>query len=657
MSKHKKKQKNISLAKEYSGYRAKPLPSSDWQRLAANPTLSGAFQELATRLQSAQATAEQRAVRSGIQVTELVDYSHALQVIDAHPELLPYLRELQSGERREMLRQSTMSPDFIRQSPTQSYPQATGNMGGWTGSKDAPIGVPNHRVLRDMADNNPWCRAAINVRREQISRADIAVIPEDPKRKYNKKTQYGLELMLSQPNELRQNWSELSGGVTDDILALSRGAISKSMTVDRKPIALYAEDASTIKIYANWDGNPDKPRYLFEEPGTSRKVPLRNDELIMMIMNPATYRFGLSPVQVLRETIEADLEATKQALRMMKAKPPPHGIQIPGASRSQLESLRDAYDRDIAGLKEIFFFGGSQTATHFPLIFSAKDNQFLEYQEYMVRKICAIFLISTQQLSMTFDINRATSATQKQISEDQGLIPLLLMWEEYLNRELVADYAPPLPYGRFDLAAVNLRILFPMVSEQARQLHAMESLEMASKGLAGLPSLTLNQVLAARGEEPVKGGDTFWLVTATGAVPWLSYDGETGDFTPISTGGAMGSQDASGGPSTDSDDPEMISEEDDEPNASEEAPAPSSSSDSGSASGGSQDAGKSWQWHDTRPFGKPWKPAYMHRVSEPIIKKSKEKSLIPPGEAKARQRVVKEVKKIFKEVAERGKKG
>ena len=96
MSKHKhKRQPNIRLAKEHSGYKPKPVPQSDWEQLAANSTLSGAFQEL--RLQRAQATATQRAARSGIEVTELVDYSHALQVIDAHPELLPYLRELQVG--------------------------------------------------------------------------------------------------------------------------------------------------------------------------------------------------------------------------------------------------------------------------------------------------------------------------------------------------------------------------------------------------------------------------------------------------------------------------------------------------------------------------------------------------------------------------------
>jgi Phage portal protein len=416
------------------------------------------------------------------------------------------------------------------------------------------------------------------------------------------------------------------------------------MTVDRKPTSLYAEDAATIKIYPGWDGDPNKPRYLYEEFGTARKVPLRNDELIMPILDPATYRYGLSPVQVLMDTIKADIEATKQALRTMQQKPPPNAFQIPSASASQLEALRDAYDRDIAGQKELFWFGGPTQAVKFPLVYSAKDNQFLEYQIYLVRKICALLQMSPQSLGVTFDINKANGEVQQDIDENTGLIPLLLVLESYFNRELVADYAPPLPYGRYDLNAVNLRIMYPMISEQARQLHAQESMSMATQGLAGLPSVTLNQVLAARGELPAKGGDVFWIKTATGAVPWVGYDNDLGDFAPISTGGSLGSQDAAGGPDIDAEDP----------STDEEGSGPSPDAD------GPSTAEKSL-WYDARPPGMPWKPKYM-RWSNPAIApriatKSSDKPWISKDEAKANKALRKEATRIFEEAAERGKKG
>lgn len=668
--KHKHKKRNtVTLVKDHSGHRPRTNPQSDWEQLAADPTLSAAFQEFSVRMQQANALANQLSARKGIDSRELLDFRQASLVLDQHPELIPYIRELQHSERREMLRDSMM----VKESPTQSYPQARGNMAGWSTSKDTPQGVPNSYLLRNYADNDEWLRAGINKRRDQVGRAEIAVTPGDPKRKFDKKTQYSLELMLDQPNERRENWSELISGAIEDMIVLGRGAISKGMTVDRKPTSLYAEDAATIKVYPGWDGDPNKPRYLFEEFGTSRKVPLRNDELIMPFYSPATYRYSLSIVQVLMDTIKADLEATKQALRTMQQKPPPNAFQIQNASSQQLESMRDAYDRDIAGQKELFWFGGPSAAQQFRLVYSARENQFLEYQVYLVRKICALLQMSPQSLGVTFDINKATGEVQQEIDENTGLVPLLLVLEDYFNRELVADYAPPLPYGRYDLNAVNLRIIYPMVSETARQLHMMESMEVYSKGLAGLPSLTLNSVLAARGELPVPGGDAYWVMTKEGPMPWLNYKGELGDYTPISTGGSLGSQDAASGPSADAEDPSIPEDNDDSEENTNEQPtdnsgnSPASSSNDTASDGSTGEASKSL-WYDTRPPGMPWKPKYMRRSSAPspapvvrrsrtATKSSEGEAWIPQGERKANKELRREVTKIFEEAAERGKKG
>jgi hypothetical protein len=229
------------------------------------------------------------------------------------------------------------------------------------------------------------------------------------------------------------------------------------------------------------------------------------------------------------------------------------------------------------------------------------------------------------------------------------------MLEGYLNRELVSDFAPILPYGRYDFKAINLCVMFPMISEMARQRHAMESMQMAEQGLAGMPSFTLNQILSARGEEGVKGGDVFWLKTATGAVPWVGYENELGDFAPISTGGSLGSQSPEGGPDSDEDDP-STDEEGDGPSPDVDgptAPAPSSSPDSDS------DTNKSL-WYDARPPGMPWKPKYMRRSSPAapmIVKKSADKTGVSKDEAKANKVLRKEAARIFEEAAKRGKRG
>src|SRR3989442_12557271 len=110
MSRRNHKKKNITLAKEQSGHRPNPVPSSDWEQLAANPVLSSAFRELSVSLQRSQATAEQRAVRSssGADATEFLAFRHVIAVANQRPQLDRCIRELYPGYPVVMLRESTM---------------------------------------------------------------------------------------------------------------------------------------------------------------------------------------------------------------------------------------------------------------------------------------------------------------------------------------------------------------------------------------------------------------------------------------------------------------------------------------------------------------------------------------------------------------------
>lgn len=108
--------------------------------------------------------------------------------------------------------------------------------------------------------------------------------------------------------------------------------------------------------------------------------------------------------------------------------------------------------------------------------------------------------------------------------------------------------------------------------------------------------MNLNSILAARGEEPVKNGDIYWVMTTQGPMPWLNYEGKLGDYTPIGTGGAMGSQDAMGGPSTDADDP-SIPEDDNENN-----------DNTGNVNDGSEGADNATSTEGKQPDNKKWNP-------------------------------------------------
>lgn len=514
----------------------------------------------------------------------------------------------------------SFTPDLLRAggitSPTQSTPQASspaGQLGGWAGSKDAPKGVMNARVLRNFA-RDPWVFAGIKHRKERVARAAIDVLPLDYDKKYDREVERKMKRLLNSPNPLRDSWSSLIRRVVDDIMVLDRGCISKSMTPKREPLALWSEDGATIKIYANWDGNPKVPRYLYEEPGTTRKVALRNDELICIMESETTYSFGQSRVQILLNDIEADIQATEKAKDFVLHKPAQHAIQIPGAGDEAIRQLRSDYETLIAGKREILFLGGDAPMNAKPLVFSLRDQQFMEWQTYLMRKICAVLQVSPQSLGFTMDVNRANGETQQDIEDDAGNIPLLLLLEEYLNRELLWDYARMADDGRPDFETLNLGIFFPEISEASRIMHVERLMQTVSSGLAGAPYLTPNMAMEMLGEEPLPGGNTTYIITQNGAIPFLSYDGETGDFVNPLEGGALGDQLPGSGPDENERDHDDSTKQQEKPaqqqgqssgdasSGSGSSPAPNAG-ESGNASGG--DSGDSSQ---TSKAGTPTPP-------------------------------------------------
>lgn len=467
--------------------------------------------------------------------------------------------------------------DLVREAPTGSSPVASGNAAGWAGMgvsavRHDAMGVPNADYLRRLATKNPWVQAAITTRKQQIGRADITVMPDDPLAPFDASIQDAAEDLLNYPNEMKDSYRSLVEPVIDDILTLDRGAISKDLDPRGVPHHLYAEDGSTIRIFADWKGEPDKPRYLFVPPGSApgvvgnqQGIPLYNDQLICIMANAASYRFGLAPTQVLLDTIRGDLAATEKAMALVRDVPPPHLVNIrtsqgSGVAQKTIDTVRTEYERKIAGQREIMFLGADDLQV-FPLMFSLKDNQFLEWQVYLARKICACYQISPQQIGITFDINKATSETQQELFEDSGLLPLMLLLEEYLNRELLADFAPKRKRdGRPDMRRLNLRVFYPEISELARMRHAERVIKTVSDSLGGLPLLTPNQAMEMLGREPVPGGNRFWVFTQTnGVIPTpLGYDNDFGDWGSMPTAGDLGAQDPEGGIDEEAHEPQDI---------------------------------------------------------------------------------------------------
>jgi len=190
--------------------------------------------------------------------------------------------------------------------------------------------------------------------------------------------------------------------------------------------------------------------------------------------------------------------------------------------------------------------------------------QFMQWQGYLVRKIAAVFGCAAQDLGITSDQNRATAEVQQEISEDRGLRPLMLLVEEYMNREIVGSFVryaakKKLYSNEIDMPtyrkAVALSMLNPRDPHTIRLYNLWEEANLGNlhfnykigtgRGrreirediktyLNELPIWTINEARAELNLDPIEGGDQILIPTNLGPVRLDAF--LTGNTTPGAPG-------------------------------------------------------------------------------------------------------------------------
>ena len=374
-------------------------------------------------------------------------------------------------------------------------------------------------MLRKWSRNNPWIRAAINLRRQQISRARWDIVTIDGESQANVEVVHQIKHLLRDPNTRMDSWRSFIEPIVEDILVLDQGCIEKELTVGARagrstnPIKnLWPKDGSRIAFDPAWDGsNLKKPRY-FEYDDTGKVVAdYKNEEMVVIVANKVTYSpLGLSPLEVLAETIEADLRAAKYNNNIVEQATPPGIIDLgEGVRPDQVDAFKSYWEGEIAGKSQTAITGGGKGVKWIPMAQSNRDMQFMEWQIYLARKICAVFGVQPQDIGLNFDVNKSTSEYGAAFTADNGIAPLCELIADYITREIVWLYDR------------NLRFVYTDVGRESAAAVA----DYYKAALAGLPWLRLNDALKERGQDAVGDlGNEIWLPSPLGYMPLRYYE-------------------------------------------------------------------------------------------------------------------------------------
>ncbi|HTY84112.1 MAG TPA: phage portal protein, partial [Silvibacterium sp.] len=214
---------------------------------------------------------------------------------------------------------------------------------------------PTPANLRKFAET-PVVRRAINLIKDRVASLDWQV---RLKRDYTpQKVGYAarraaiLRRTLEAPND-SDSFRTLIEQVLEDALVGGFGAIEMNLTGDsERPFDLWPVDGATIRINPKWDGRPGSPRYAQATgmTGNDALVPLNDDELIYLRMNPRTHTpFGLGPLEVAFESVNTFLSAHRFAGKLASNSVVQYALWLNETTPAQQERLIRWWQDEIEG--------------------------------------------------------------------------------------------------------------------------------------------------------------------------------------------------------------------------------------------------------------------------------------------------------------------
>lgn len=365
-------------------------------------------------------------------------------------------------------------------------------------------GKANALLYRNWSQNGEWVRTAINIRRDQLASSEWDIVAYDPAQKIDEGMANEIRELFTQPNPLVQSWRAFIGPIAEDLLVLDAGVVEKERTLGGDLIALYPVDGAKVMVSTIWDGDPDESRYFYRPTPTS-EIAFKNEDMIYMIMNPATNRVvGLSPLETLKMSIDAELTGSQFNARTVNNAAPDGIMDLGEGTRGEhVEKFKSYWAAEVAGRGALAFIGGTKGAKFIDFHKSATDMQYMEWLTYLTKKIAAVYGMDPLDFGLGADINKATAQVKDQQTEDRGFRPLLANVQDYNTREVVWDqtWAPRRRAGGLSRARATNNLAFRFT-----RLNLKESLQKAQINqiaLGGMPWKTTNEARRDDGRAPM----------------------------------------------------------------------------------------------------------------------------------------------------------
>lgn len=366
--------------------------------------------------------------------------------------------------------------------------------------------VVSFQDLRGLSEACNIMRLAIETRKDQIARLawNIKLRDDETKKGNTKKRDPRIaacEAFFRAPDK-EHDWATWLRLLVEDLLVIDAPTIIRRKDKGGKPYAFNVMDGALVKRVIDDDGLtplPPNPAYQQILHGLAA-VDYTTDQLLYMPRNKRSHRlYGYSPVEQVVMMVNIALRRSVAQLNYFTEGNIPEAlISCPPEWRpQQIREMQEIFDGmlrgDLAGRSGAKFVPGGLDV-QFTKDALLKD----EFDEWLARIIC--FAFSIPPTAFVKQMNRASSQTQKESADEEGLAPLQQWVKTMMDRLLAEDFASPdLEFVWYDDTSAD-----PLVLAQVNQIYVNTGIK------------TRNEVRGELGLDPIPNGDETTITTGTG---------------------------------------------------------------------------------------------------------------------------------------------
>ena len=354
---------------------------------------------------------------------------------------------------------------------------------------------PTAANLRRFAET-PVARRAINLVKDRVASMDWQV---RVRRGYNtadvphaEARMQALRQALEEPNA-GDSFRTLIEQVLEDTLVGGYGAAEIRATDDpTRPFELFAVDGAQVQIDPKWAGDPDMPRYGFQNGGLANGrtgfdtvTPLRDDELMYVRLNPRTHTaFGLGRLEVAFETIGQYLSASRYAGRLASNSVVQYALWLDEATPEQHDRLIRWWQDEIEGTGRVPVLSCEKKPEVLRFAGGTDADLRLQWQEFLIRMIANAFDLPPMMLGLTGDVNRSTAGELADEAFQTAVVPVARLIAEHITRDV---FAKRLGWREFEFS-------FNALETRDEQEEVAIQVQLLNAGV-----LSVNEVRAMRG--------------------------------------------------------------------------------------------------------------------------------------------------------------